>query len=152
MKMKLSRWLYNTLGADWGGTPSPPGSECELDFGELDGNKNDPSSMRPMYVARTYCNDGFELWLGTHDKWHVFYSAKHARRLAWFILWDWWAVSTWFGLKRELWYWALHNIVEHRRSNNRLHMDAGDSPRQPSQSTLEGFTPAEQGTTPAPRQ
>ena len=36
--------------------------------------------------------------------------------------------------------------------NNRLHMDAGDSPRQPSQSTLEGFTPAEQGTTPAPRQ
>ena len=37
-------------------------------------------------------------------------------------------------------------------SNNRLHMDAGDSPRLPSQSTLEGFTPAEQGTTPAPRQ
>ena len=37
-------------------------------------------------------------------------------------------------------------------SNNRLHMDAGDSPRQPSQSTLEGFTPAEQGTTPSPRQ
>lgn len=36
--------------------------------------------------------------------------------------------------------------------NNRLHMDAGDSPRQPIQSTLEGFTPAEQGTTPAPRQ
>ena len=36
-------------------------------------------------------------------------------------------------------------------SNNRLHMDAGDSPRQPSQSTLEGFTPAEQGNTPAPR-
>ena len=27
--------------------------------------------------------------------------------------------------------------------NNRLHMDAGDSPRLTSQSTLEGFTPAE---------
>ena len=37
-------------------------------------------------------------------------------------------------------------------SNNRLHVDAGDSPRLPSQSTLEGFTPAEQGSTPAPRQ
>jgi hypothetical protein len=36
--------------------------------------------------------------------------------------------------------------------NNRLHMDAGDSPRQPSQSTLEGFTPAEADSTPAPRQ
>ena len=34
--------------------------------------------------------------------------------------------------------------------NNRLHMDAGDSPRLPSQSTLEGFTPAEQGHKPAP--
>lgn len=33
-----------------------------------------------------------------------------------------------------------------------LHMDAGDSPRQPSKSTLEGFTPAEQGSTPTPRQ
>ena len=33
-----------------------------------------------------------------------------------------------------------------------LALDGGDSPRQPSQSTLEGFTPAEQGTTPAPRQ
>ena len=35
--------------------------------------------------------------------------------------------------------------------NNRLHMDAGDSPRQPSQSTLEGFTPAEADSTSAPR-
>ena len=37
-------------------------------------------------------------------------------------------------------------------SNNRLHWTGGDSPASPSQSTLEGFTPAEQGTTPAPRQ
>ena len=36
--------------------------------------------------------------------------------------------------------------------NNRLHMDAGDSPALPGFSTPEGFTPAEQGTTPAPRQ
>jgi hypothetical protein len=36
--------------------------------------------------------------------------------------------------------------------NNRLHMDAGDSPRLPGFSQPEGFTPAEQGTTPAPRQ
>jgi len=36
-------------------------------------------------------------------------------------------------------------------SNNRLHMDAGDSPRLPSQSTPEGFTPTEADSTPAPR-
>lgn len=36
--------------------------------------------------------------------------------------------------------------------NNRLHMDAGDSPRLPGFSTPEGFTPAEADSTPAPRQ
>jgi hypothetical protein len=46
----------------------------------------------------------------------------------------------------------IEGVVAFTPSNNRLHMDAGDSPRQPSQSTLEGFTPAEQGITPAPRQ
>ena len=33
-----------------------------------------------------------------------------------------------------------------------LALDAGDSPRLPGFSTPEGFTPAEQGSTPAPRQ
>lgn len=47
---------------------------------------------------------------------------------------------------------AVLRLKSFTPSNNRLHMDAGDSPRLPSQSTLEGFTPAEQGTTPAPRQ
>jgi 16S rRNA G966 N2-methylase RsmD len=64
------------------------------------------------------------------------------------------------GIEREVEYiqMASERIAKARLSltlftpsNNRLHMDAGDSPRQPSQSTLEGFTPAEQGTTPAPR-
>lgn len=111
-KNKLADWIYHKLGPDWGGTPSPPGSECELDFGELDGNKDNPASMRPMYVARTYADDGRTLWLGTHVKWHLFYGDEHARRLAWFILWDWWAKATWFGLKRKIWYWALHIRVE----------------------------------------
>ena len=111
-RLKISKWLHNKLGPDFGGTPSPPGSECQLDFGELDGDTNDPDGMRPMYVARTYADDGATLWLGTWHKWHVFYRAKDARRLALFILWNWWAKSTWFGLKRKIWYWALHNIVE----------------------------------------
>ncbi len=47
---------------------------------------------------------------------------------------------------------AVLRLKSFTPSNNRLHMDAGDSPRLPSQSTLEGFTPAEQGHKPAPRQ
>jgi hypothetical protein len=66
-------------------------------------------------VATTYNNDGFELWLGEPDRWYTFYSAHEARQLAWFVLWDWWIVATWCGLKRAIWYWALHVIV-HRET------------------------------------
>jgi hypothetical protein len=65
-----------------------------------------------MEIATTG-NDGFELWLGYPHKWHAFYRSDHARRLAWFILWEWWIKGTWCGLKRNLWYWALHiRVVE----------------------------------------
>lgn len=103
---KLTQWIYDHLGEDWGGNGSPPGSTQKLEFGELDGDL-------PMHVAVTYCNDGQDIWLAYNQggKWLAHYEARHARRLAWFILWDWWAVATWFGLKRKIWYWALHEIV-----------------------------------------
>lgn len=105
--MKLSNWIYNRLGEDWGGNPSPPGSTQEFEFGEIDGD-------RPMHKAVTYCNDGHDLWLCyNHDgKWLAHYRAPDARRLAWFILWDWWAIGTWFGVKRKIWYWALREQVK----------------------------------------
>lgn len=105
MNLRLAKWIHNKLGDDWGGSQAPPGVNAELDFGEIDNG-------RPMYVARTYPNDGSDLWLGTPNNWHVFYRAQDARRLAWFILWDWWVVGTWFGLKRKIWYWALRIIVD----------------------------------------
>jgi len=109
-KLNFARWINEKFGDEWGGSPSPPGVNAELDFGEIDNG-------RPMFVARTYPDDGAYLWLGTHNKWHVFYSAKDARRLAWFILWTWWAKGTWFGLKRKIWYWALGVIVESYKEN-----------------------------------
>lgn len=103
---KLARWIYNRLGDEWGGGASPPGSAQKLEFGEIDGD-------RPMHIAVTYCNDGHDIWLAYNHggKWLAHYDDEYARRLAWFILWDWWAVSTWLGLKRKIWYWALHVIV-----------------------------------------
>ena len=65
------------------------------------------------------------------------------------------------GIEKEIGYFQIAEkraksaVLQQRLftpSNNRLHMDAGDSPRQPSQSTLEGFTPAEADSTHAPRQ
>ena len=103
---KLARWMFHKLGDDFHGAPSPPGSTYRLEFGETD------DDGLPMEIATTGNNDGFELWLGWRSEWHVFYQAKYARRLAWFILWTWWARGTWFGLKRRLWYWALNVEVE----------------------------------------
>ena len=107
MKNIIVDWIYKHLADEhWGGGESPPGSSQRLDFGALcdDGE--------PMYVARTDNNDGCEIWLGfRRGKWNVFYNQQEARKLAWFILWTWWAKGTWFGLKRKIWYWALHEQV-----------------------------------------
>lgn len=92
-----------------------PGEECRLLFGEIDDG-------HPMFTATTYNNDGFELWIAyTRGRWLVHFDAKEARQLAWFILWDWWAVSTWFGLKRKLWYWALRTILDDGRKRWKKH-------------------------------
>lgn len=108
MKDKIANWIFDNLSGDNSRHCVPPGAECQLNFGAEDAPQ----------IATTYNNDGFELWLGTPHRWHVFYSAKAARRLAWFILWDWWIVSTWYGLKRRIWYWALHHDVQSWRNES----------------------------------
>ena len=106
MNLKIAYWIHNKLGDDFGGNPSPPGSAQRLEFGELDNNK-------PMYVATTYNNDGHEIWLAWNGgAWITFFNQQTARQLAWFILWDWWAKGTWFGLKRKIWFMALSAIVK----------------------------------------
>ena len=74
----------------------------------------------PEYVAYT-TNDGFELSIGFPDKWLVQIRHRDMLRLAlWYVL-RVWVVETWCGLKRWLWYRALHSIVEgHRRRRELL--------------------------------
>ncbi len=95
-------WIYNRLG-EGETSDRPPGSTQSLKLAvDEDGGYE---------IASTDNNDGFELWLGDPWGWHTFYKAKDARRLAWFILWSWWARGTWFGLKRKIWYKALYRKV-----------------------------------------
>jgi hypothetical protein len=104
----MDRWIQEHLGSHpWGdgASANPPGDMLSMDFGDID------DDGRPMLVASTG-NDGSELWIGYHDKWLTFFKAKDARRLAWFILWEWWAKATWFGLRRWIWYKSLHRIVQ----------------------------------------
>lgn len=97
--MSIERRIMKLLGEDEDGL-TPPGSSQSLRLGEAG-------------YATTYNNQGHELWLGADGLgWHVFYKAKDARRLAWFILWTWWTIGTWCGLKRRIYYWALQRGIE----------------------------------------
>ena len=103
MRGKLANWIFFNLSGNKDAHCVSPGSECWFEFGEVDLGHD-----RPFYTATTYNNDGFELWIAyTGGKWIAHFRAKAARQLAWFILWNWWAKSTWCGLKRRIWYWAL---------------------------------------------
>ena len=83
---------------------APPGDWLSMDFGEMDGDEH-------IHYART-SNDGGEIWLGSPGTgWHVFYRMPDALTLARFILWDWWVVATWCGLRRKIWYFFLHREV-----------------------------------------
>ena len=82
-------------------------------LGQYDGViYTDPPGDR-LYMCRTKDsviktgNDGSVLWIGTPDTWYWHCRFPEARKLAWFILWNWWAKSTWFGLRRWLWYRLL---------------------------------------------
>lgn len=83
---------------------SPPGDWLSFNFGMMDGDEH-------IHYART-SNDGFEIWLGSPGVgWKAFYRMPDALALARFILWDWWIVATWCGLRRKIWYFFLHRVV-----------------------------------------
>jgi hypothetical protein len=102
--LRFAHWIIRTLGDNWGGNNAPPGVEQRLDLLWKDGKQK--------FYATTYNNDGFELWMGTPCGWWGFLSAPEAHKLAKFILWDWWMVGTWCGLKRWIWYKSLHTVCE----------------------------------------
>ena len=104
----VADWVYKRVGSHPYGAQEmskAPGDGLVFDFGE----PNDDG--RSLYVARTG-NDGFELWVGYRDQWLFHCWKQDAFRLAWWILWDWWVRATWCGLRRWLWFRALHQVVK----------------------------------------
>lgn len=113
---RIERFVYRRLSGDpedkTGWACVPPGDQMWFQFGEIDDD-------RPMYTANT-SNDGSEIWLcySHGGGWLVHFRQQDARQLAWFILWTWWGKSTWFGLKRRIWYWALRRKVSRMKRKN----------------------------------
>lgn len=89
------------------GLPAAPGQGLVLD---LNHDEIPLEHARALAVTR---GAGTELRIAflMENTWLYLYSAKNARRLAWFILWRWWVCATWFGLRWRLWMWA-HNRLE----------------------------------------
>lgn len=102
-KIALEERLYEALGQYDGEIYTlPPGDRlCHGDS---------------IMVARVG-NGGSDLFIGTRDEWLFVRSAKQARRLAWFILWTWWAKSTWCGVRTWLWYKLLHRKAKRYLKN-----------------------------------
>ena len=74
-----------------------------------------PRETREAYVLANN-NDGFELWFGTRDRWSHHMSSGEVRTLTRYLLWDWYVKARWLGLRRPIYYWALH-----RHRGIRLH-------------------------------
>lgn len=51
--------------------------------------------------------DSFDCYQGRREFTAFALSPRTVLKLAWFILWTWWAKGTWFGMKTRLWYWSL---------------------------------------------
>lgn len=102
LKITLARFLYYRLAQDRD-LPSAPGEGLTLEFGESDIGV-------PAFKAETETSGEVVALCGRGYYWGE-YTDRQARRLARWILWDWWAKATWFGLKRRLWYWGLLTYV-----------------------------------------
>lgn len=57
-------------------------------------------------------NDGFELWMGWNNSWYYHLNQSEVWALFKWIAIEWYLKARWLGLRRPLYYWALHRHVE----------------------------------------
>lgn len=104
----FGRWLMEATGDEWCGNTVPPGDHLTLRVPMHEGASHDDHNV--------YCvnEDGSSFWIGYPREWRFHMGRKEARRMAWFILWDWWARKEWFGLRRWAWFRGLRLVVPKR--------------------------------------
>jgi hypothetical protein len=90
-------------GTEWGGNYDPPNA----------GTTRYPWADTERVFAAL--NDGTELWFGYSDHWEWHIGGSEVRRLTRFLIWDWWIKARWLGLRRPIYYKALHSSVNRRR-------------------------------------
>lgn len=98
---RKTKILLDILGSEFGG------NQGSVPVADIRFRPADP--WRCINVG----DDGFMLWFGGEHEWNYSLQRREARRLAWWILIRWWAWGEWFGLRRWLYYKALHRHVSH---------------------------------------
>lgn len=99
MKHAFAQWLIKRLIEGTTERPRPPGgSEITRNI-DVDGSEFTLVSNGDtfdIYYGRSIIN-GFSI------------EESLGRKVAKWILWDWWVKATWCGMKLRLWRWALEN-------------------------------------------
>ena len=103
MIRSVEAFIYRRLGGEWCGNVCPPDDQLTHRIRTYEDGSG--------YICARTGDDGFVLWIGSDTQWWGFLNHREALRLAWFIVWSWCVRGRWFGLRRWLWYRALHSRV-----------------------------------------
>jgi hypothetical protein len=103
---RFAAWVSQRLVVRDGNAIRPPSAKLAWSHLELDGS-------RLTVVSR---GDAFDLFYGRTRPVVLSITPKAALRLAWFILWRWWVLGTFCGLKTRLWNWSLSVLMRRGQS------------------------------------
>ena len=121
LRNRIADSINERLGVDWcgkGGGMHPPGDHLRWESPAT--GKDDEG----LFVGGT-SNDGSDMAIGFRDGDRYLLSLRHeeARSLAWFVVWHWWVIGTWCGLRRRIWYWALRTRLDTHYERLAVHGD-----------------------------
>jgi hypothetical protein len=106
--------IMDATGTERGGGMKVPPESRTVYYSEDGTGREVPRGTREAYVLSSE-NDGFELWFGTPDRWYHHMNQREVRLLTRYLIWEWYVKARWLGLRRPIYYWALHRHVRRFR-------------------------------------
>lgn len=110
----IAHAVMAATGTEWGGDYGPPFAPT----------RRYPWQGEERVFANN--NDGSELWFGYPDHWEWHIGSDEIRRLTRYLIVDYWLRSRWLGLRRPIYYVALHHAVNRTRKTRVLPPEVGD--------------------------
>jgi len=117
--MSIYSRIMRVVGTEWCGSDTVPHSRTLYYADDGSGHEVERGSRDAYVIASN--NDGFELWFGTPQNWYHHMNQREVRLLTKYLLWDWYVKARWLGLRRPIYYWALHkHLQQWRRKSGRV--------------------------------